>query len=465
MFKILVNIIYIEAKKMKANLFRYLIYLSLLLLLIVGRTPGMVSAVGVEIRDFGGSDSRDSDSRDSWSGDSDSRDSWSGDSDSRDSWSGDSDSRDSWSGDSDSRDSWSGDSDSRDSKSEDSSDRKTDRENSGNTDNSKSDASKSDASKSDASKSDASKSDASKSDASKSDASKSDASKSDMSKSDVSKSDVSKSDTENSDTSKSDTSKSDASKSDVSKSDTENSDASKSDTAGNENKRSSSHSSSSSGIGLVPIEPASNVYSRELVTRSVTSAQHVKFDFVENVTCITHIEFDPVKTFRRTTTTAEVLKNRSVFVPEPSVGKRYKYVDIWIEKGAGLPTSLKNGLVGFKVEKPWINESNVNESLITLQMYDKGWQPLPTGKTGEDENYVYYEANVSSYSCFAITEYTGQNGTLGNFRGVGNEVTASNAKEKKGPIENPMGLAKILMSVSLPLFLSIVGYCIIKKKI
>src|SRR5664280_31108 len=75
---------------------------------------------------------------------------------------------------------------------------------------------------------------------------------------------------------------------------------------------SSSSSSSSSGLGLVSREPASNIYSKELVTRSVMGGYPVRFDFVENVTCITYIEFDPTMTFRKTTTIAEVLKNKSI---------------------------------------------------------------------------------------------------------------------------------------------------------
>ena len=78
----------------------------------------------------------------------------------------------------------------------------------------------------------------------------------------------------------------------------------------------------------------------------------VRFDFVENVTCITYIEFDPTMTFRKTTTIAEVLKNKSIFVPELPTGRIYKHLNIWVgDKGAGLPTSLRNGFIEFRVER------------------------------------------------------------------------------------------------------------------
>ena len=141
--------------------------------------------------------------------------------------------------------------------------------------------------------------------------------------------------------------------------------------------RSSSSSSSSTGSGTTSKEPASNVDAKELSTRHITSDYHVKFDLVESATCITYIEFDPMKTFKRTTTIVEELKNKSVFVPELPPGRIYKNVNIWVgDKGAGLPGSFKNGVIEFKVEKAWIRENNVSQFYITLQWYDKGWQPL-----------------------------------------------------------------------------------------
>jgi|GEM_PF-973155 len=162
-------------------------------------------------------------------------------------------------------------------------------------------------------------------------------------------------------------------------------------------------------MGIDAIEPATNIYAKELAIRNVVGGYPVRFDFVDNATCITDIEFDPMRTFRKTTTTAQVLKDISVFVPEPPTGKIYQHINIWVGcKGAGLPTSLKNGLVGFKVEKAWIKDNNVNESLITLQWYNKSWEPLDTKKVGEDNNYVYFKSKTPGFSCFAITENTGK---------------------------------------------------------
>jgi len=188
----------------------------------------------------------------------------------------------------------------------------------------------------------------------------------------------------------------------------------------------------------------------------------VRFDFVEGVTCITYIEFDPKKTFRRTTTVVEELENKSTLVPTLPSGTVYKHVNIWVgDKGAGLPTSIRSGLIEFKVEKSWIKDKNIGESLIALQRYDKDWQPLYTEKVREDEKYVYFKAETPGYSFFAITEYAGQNGNKEE------RVAAlkENAETGISRIKNPMGAARILMAVSLPLFMIFAGYCVLKKKI
>jgi len=133
----------------------------------------------------------------------------------------------------------------------------------------------------------------------------------------------------------------------------------------------------------------------------------VRFDFVENTTCIKYIEFDPLMTFRKTITTAEVFKNASILVPEIPIGRIYQYTDIFVgNKIAGLPSSLKNGLVGFKVEKAWIKDNNFSESLVTLQWYNNSWKPLYTEKVGEGNNYLYFKSKTPGFSFFAITEYT-----------------------------------------------------------
>jgi PGF-pre-PGF domain-containing protein len=238
---------------------------------------------------------------------------------------------------------------------------------------------------------------------------------------------------------------------------------------------SSSSSSGSGGMGSSSSkELASNVAGKELVTRYVTNGDHIRYDFPKNSTCVVYIEYDAERTFQKTTTTVEMLKNKSRFVPILPNGRIYKSVNIWVgDKGGGLPTSLKNGLIEFRVEKSWINDSNVNESLITLQWYNKSWEPLSTEKVGEDNNYVYFNSKTPGFSMFAITGTGTGTGTtqigatlqdiLRIPEGSGN--ASINGSAKKSKAEEARGMAKILMAISLPLFLIFVGYLLVKKKL
>ena len=234
---------------------------------------------------------------------------------------------------------------------------------------------------------------------------------------------------------------------------------------------SSSSSKSSMGSGISK-EPAKNVEVKELATRNIMSGYHVKYDFMQTVTCITYIEFDPQKNFKKTTATVEMLKGKSIFVQKQPSGRIYSQVNIWLgNKGAGSEDSLKNSYTGFKVDREWIENNNVNESNITLLWYDSKWQPLSTEKTGEDKDYIYFRAKTTAYSCFAISEYTGEESdegiqeTLRSWGSDGKAILGSSAEGEGGIVKKPMGMAKILLAISLPLFMIIVEYFILKKKI
>ncbi|MGB9926873.1 MAG: PGF-pre-PGF domain-containing protein [Methanosarcina sp.] len=237
-------------------------------------------------------------------------------------------------------------------------------------------------------------------------------------------------------------------------------------------------SESSMGSGVSQESPG-NIEVKELATRHVIGGYHINYEFMENATCITFIEYDAKRTFRKTTTIVEVLKDKSSLVSSAPAGKIYEHVNIWVgEQGGGLPTSIKNGVVGFRIEKAWIKNNNVDEAFITLQWYDKEWQPLYTEKTGEDQDYVYFIASTPGYSSFAITEYTageikGEDKNSGKIQEVILRNLHSGKQENMlhGNIEKntedvgPMQAAKVLMAISLPAFLLVVGYCVLKKKI
>jgi len=255
------------------------------------------------------------------------------------------------------------------------------------------------------------------------------------------------------------------------------SESSGSSSSGSGSKSSGSSSGGSGGVSLSK-EPVSNVEAKELATGNVQSGYHIKFDFLEGATCITYIEFDPLKTLKKTITTVEMLKDKSTFVSGAPSGKIYKYVNIWVGNyGAGVANYFENGFIEFKVEKSWLEENNISQSQIILQWYNEGWEPLETEKVKEDTDYVYFKSKTSGFSCFAITSYStdtekivGGSGlaeeeVLRDWNGETNTSTVNGSAETNSMIKNPMGKAKILMAISLPLFLILVEYFVMKKKI
>jgi PGF-pre-PGF domain-containing protein len=246
----------------------------------------------------------------------------------------------------------------------------------------------------------------------------------------------------------------------------------------------SSHSSSggSSGGGGAGGSPelAKNVEVKELSQAFVTSGKPVKFDFPKNATCVVYVSFDSKKTAGKTTTIAEQLKGKSSLVSGLPEGEVYKYFNIWVGTG-GFATSknIENPVVCFKVEKSWLQDKNIDQTSITLNRYsDKKWSQLPVKLLKEDNKYLYFTAETPEFSFFAITENTAGEKNIQGTKGEGSiqetlinwnsEVKESNlngSAKESGLIKNPMGKAKILMAISLPLFMILVEYFILKKKI
>jgi PGF-pre-PGF domain-containing protein len=175
---------------------------------------------------------------------------------------------------------------------------------------------------------------------------------------------------------------------------------------------SSSHSSGGSGgsgggAGGSP-EPAKNVEVKELSQAFVSSGNSVKFDFPRNATSVVYVNFDSKKTAGKTTTIAEMLKEKSILVSGLPSDEVYKSLNIWVgNSGFATPKNIEKAVICFKVEKSWIQDRKIEQSSITLNRYsDKKWNQLPTILLSEDDKYLYFTAQTPGFSPFAITGKT-----------------------------------------------------------
>ncbi|AKB78748.1 cell surface protein [Methanosarcina horonobensis HB-1 = JCM 15518] len=170
-------------------------------------------------------------------------------------------------------------------------------------------------------------------------------------------------------------------------------------------RKSSGGSNGGGGGGGGSPEPARNVEVKELSQVSITNGKAVQFDFTKNATCVVSVGFDAKKTVGKTTTIVEQLKNKSTLVSNLSDGVVYKYFNVWVgNSGFATSANIENPVIGFKVEKAWIKDKNIDKDSITLNRYsNKTWEKLPASLSGEDNKYLYFKSSVPGYSFFAIT--------------------------------------------------------------
>jgi len=244
-----------------------------------------------------------------------------------------------------------------------------------------------------------------------------------------------------------------------------------------------SKSSSGGGVGGGSPEPAKNVKAKELSQVFITSGKFIEFEFPNNATAIVSLSFNSKKTVGKTTTIVEMLKNKSTLTPDAPKGEVYNYLNIWVGNGGygSDAGNLENAVINFRVEKSWVQDKGVDKSSIILSRYnDKKWNELPTSLSGEDSKYLYFKAETAGFSPFAITGYNGieenieENKTqvealiqenLKSLEDEGKSILNASAGKEGIKTKKPMGMAKILMAISLPLFMILIEYFILKKKL
>ena len=159
------------------------------------------------------------------------------------------------------------------------------------------------------------------------------------------------------------------------------------------------------GGGAGSPESSENVRLKELSQCFITNGVRARYTFKGDTNDIRYVEFDPKRSFGKTTAIIEVLKGKSALTPGEPEGRVYQHMNIWIgTDGISNPENLENGAVGFRVERAWINENKIDLTSITLNHFSGDrWDVLETLQTGEDDLYMYFESKTPGFSPFAIT--------------------------------------------------------------
>ena len=85
-------------------------------------------------------------------------------------------------------------------------------------------------------------------------------------------------------------------------------------------------------------------------------------------------------------------------------GNVHKYLQI---KSQNLGDKLDKAIVTIKVQKNWLLDNSIDKANIALYKFDESagkWKELSTVYKSEDDNYYYYDTELTSFSYFAISE-------------------------------------------------------------
>lgn len=160
-------------------------------------------------------------------------------------------------------------------------------------------------------------------------------------------------------------------------------------------------------VGNATAEAFENIDEKDVAVRYVMIDIEKSFTFSNEGIDITYINISTNLTVGDVKATVESLKSTSSMVSTPAKGKVYKNINIWVGDNK-LKYRLISSDVGFRVNRTWLEDNDVFEHSVKLSIYRSGgWNILPTKTIGEDDEYVYYEANTSGdlRTHFAIVEY------------------------------------------------------------
>ena len=202
---------------------------------------------------------------------------------------------------------------------------------------------------------------------------------------------------------------------------------------------SGSHSALFGGISRVS---SVNVLSTGISRQPVLAGQQAEFKFSEPGCSVTGISFVSGTNAGTVTGKVEVLSGLPKTVLENPEGVVFQYMNIVIgSQFFGESGTFEGAVIDFKVPRTWMDENNIDEASIFLnRFHDNAWIPLPTEKTGEDDEFLYFRAETPGFSYYsiigekkgAVTITPAATGSEADVQQItGNEVPDTTSEEEK----------------------------------
>ncbi|WP_319506911.1 S-layer protein domain-containing protein [uncultured Methanolobus sp.] len=151
-------------------------------------------------------------------------------------------------------------------------------------------------------------------------------------------------------------------------------------------------------------EEYENIAYKDVLSEFVSKGSVTSYEFDDEQNDIEYIRFEAFRNWGKISATIEMLHNRSALVDVDAPDTVYCNVNLWVGKSAfSSSENIENSVVGFKVEKEWIEENGIDVDSIRLCRHADGeWSYLETQKIDEDDKYLHFEASTPGFSPFAI---------------------------------------------------------------
>ncbi len=159
------------------------------------------------------------------------------------------------------------------------------------------------------------------------------------------------------------------------------------------------------GGGGTTGETYENIAFKDVLSEFVSKGSTTSYEFDNEQNAIEYIRFKAFRNWGKISSTIEMLHDRSALVDMDAPDTVYCNVNLWVGKsGFSSSENIEDSIVGFRIQKDWIEENEIDVNTIRLCRYSDGqWNYLDTQKISEDGTYLHFEASTPGFSPFAIT--------------------------------------------------------------
>jgi len=187
---------------------------------------------------------------------------------------------------------------------------------------------------------------------------------------------------------------------------------------------------SGGGGGGTSGEAFENIECTETSREFVNKESYISYNYELECNLVEFINFTAVTSSGDIAAKVEILKDTSTLVDKAPPGIVFKNLNIWVGNfGWATEKNIKDPEIGFKVDRSWLSQNNIDESTITMYRYDEGqWNSLPTSKIRDDASDLYFIAKTPGFSPFSITG-SSSSGTAATEQIVGTGIEPKTAAQ------------------------------------